>query len=115
LQLQKLYPEKFVYYLLLPPVSEHLRIIKIGENSLRKPLGSCHSERSEESLFNPDRKDSMILLSTANNLRKRGAQGIILGCTELPLIFPPKQTFPVFNPLKIIAMALLKKGGDVYE
>lgn len=56
-------------------------------------------------------KDKIIISSIANNLVKRGAQGIILGCSELPLIFPKKQNFPVFNSLEILAMALLKKVG----
>lgn len=53
-------------------------------------------------------KDSAILLSVANNLRERGAQGIILGCTELPLIFPKRFDIPVFNSLEILAKALLR-------
>jgi len=55
------------------------------------------------------RNDKNILLSIANNLKKGGANGIILGCTELSLIFPTKQNLPVFNSLKILAMALLRK------
>lgn len=53
--------------------------------------------------------DKRTLIAIANNLGKRGAQGIILGCTELPLIFPLKQCFPVFNSIEILAMALLQK------
>lgn len=55
-----------------------------------------------------NRKDKALLLVIANRLRKRGAQGIILGCTELPLIFPKKQKFPVFDSLEILARALLR-------
>ncbi len=54
------------------------------------------------------RKDKALLLLIANRLRDRGAQGIILGCTELPLVFPKKQKFPVFDSLKILAEALLR-------
>ena len=32
--------------------------------------------------------DTKRLLSIAKSLERRGAEGIILGCTELPLIFP---------------------------
>lgn len=56
------------------------------------------------------RKDKVLLLSIANRLMEQGAQGIILGCTELPLIFPKKQDFPVFDSLEILALALLKKA-----
>lgn len=53
-------------------------------------------------------KDRAILFSIANNLKKRGAEGIILGCTELPLVFPSKYSLPVFNSVEILAMALLR-------
>lgn len=62
-----------------------------------------------------DNNDNRMLISITNNLMKRGAQGIILGCTELPLIFPVKQNFPVFSSLNIIAKALLEKGGNIHE
>ena len=51
--------------------------------------------------------DTCRLHKIASSLRKRGAQGIILGCTELPLVFPQKFSLPVFNSLKILAKALL--------
>ncbi|MCL5439207.1 MAG: amino acid racemase [Patescibacteria group bacterium] len=55
------------------------------------------------------KKDQITLRSIANSLKDRGAEGIILGCTELPLIFPPKFSLPVFNSVEILAMALLRK------
>lgn len=54
-------------------------------------------------------KDKDLLVAIANKLIDRGAEGIILGCTELPLIFPKKQSFPIFNSLEILAMSLLRK------
>jgi aspartate racemase len=54
-------------------------------------------------------EDKEMLLSIANDLRKGGAEGIILGCTELPLIFPENYKIPVYNSVKILAMALLQK------
>lgn len=53
-----------------------------------------------------NRKD---LLFIVNSLRVKGAKGIILGCTELPLIFPSKCSLPVYNPVEILAMSLLRK------
>lgn len=61
---------------------------------------------TKEAIIQKNRKD---LLSIAKSLRAKGAQGIILGCTELPLIFPAKSTLPVYNPVEILAMALLSK------
>lgn len=54
-------------------------------------------------------KDQKQLVFVANSLKKRGAEGIILGCTELPLVFPKGYSLPVYNCLEILAMALLKR------
>lgn len=58
------------------------------------------------------------LCDIANSLQNRGAQGIILGCTELPLIFPKDFDLPVFDSVEILAKALLHKavkGGESNE
>lgn len=52
-------------------------------------------------------KDGKLLATVADSLIKNGAQGIILGCTELPLIFPKNFPMPVFDSLEILAKALL--------
>lgn len=54
------------------------------------------------------RLDKVRLIEVAKDLQEKGAQGIILGCTELPLIFPKKFEIPVFNSLEILARALLR-------
>lgn len=65
--------------------------------------------------------DSQKLIKIANSLKKQGAEGIILGCTELPLVFPQKYSLPIFNSTLVLAEALLKKyyhpiktGGNSY-
>lgn len=55
------------------------------------------------------RLDNLELIKIAKSLVNRGAEGIILGCTELPLIFPKKFEIPVFDSLEILARALLKR------
>lgn len=52
--------------------------------------------------------DQKKLILIANSLKQRGAGGIILGCTELPLIFPKKYSLPIYNSVEILAMALLR-------
>lgn len=52
--------------------------------------------------------DALRLRIITNSLKNRGAQGIILGCTELPLIFPKKFSVPIFDCLEILAKALLR-------
>lgn len=53
--------------------------------------------------------DAKVLERIADNLKMKEAQGILLGCTELPLIFPKRYSFPVYNCLEILAMSLLRK------
>lgn len=57
-------------------------------------------------------KDSQNLIKLTNKLKKQGAEGIILGCTELPLVFPRKYSLPVFNSVEILVQALLQ---DYYK
>ncbi len=54
-------------------------------------------------------KDKEVLAGLAKGLEKRGAKGIILGCTELPLIFPKSFELPVFRSSEILARALLRR------
>jgi len=56
-----------------------------------------------------NRVDQKQLISIANSLKKKGAQAIILGCTELPLVFPSEYSLPVYNSVEILAQALLQK------
>lgn len=45
----------------------------------------------------------------ADDLGTIGTEGIILGCSELPLVFPKKYSLPVYNSVEILAIALLKQ------
>lgn len=53
--------------------------------------------------------DGLLLSKIANGLGSRGAEGIILGCTELPLVFPKKYTLPIYNSVEILSSVLLQK------
>jgi aspartate racemase len=53
-------------------------------------------------------QDTNKLIAIAKDLEKSGAEGIILGCTELPLVFPKTYTIPVFNSVEILCKALLQ-------
>lgn len=54
-------------------------------------------------------EDRKSLRGIADSLRKRGAQAIVLGCTELPIVFPQRYNLPVYNSVKILAAALLRR------
>lgn len=75
--------------------------IRIVENVIKNILRG--------KILNSDREK---LVRIADSLRKNGAQGIILGCTELPLIFPKKFNIPVFDSIEILARALTKKAYE---
>ncbi|MBI5613444.1 aspartate/glutamate racemase family protein [Candidatus Gottesmanbacteria bacterium] len=50
------------------------------------------------------------LITLVNHYReKERVEGIILGCTELPLVFPKDYDIPVYNSLSILANSILKQ------
>ena len=57
------------------------------------------------------------LLVIADGLKKKGCEALVLGCTELPLVFPKNYSLPVLDCVEILARALLKhyynQGGDI--
>jgi len=63
--------------------------------------------------FKPETKKKF--LDIINDLETKGAQGIVLGCTEIPLLIKQQDTFlPVFNTLKIHAKAAVNFAlGDL--
>ena len=57
-------------------------------------------------IFKPEAKQRF--LEIINDLEQKGAQGIILGCTEIPLLIKQDDTrLPVFDTLKIHAKAVV--------
>lgn len=51
----------------------------------------------------------MRLLKVADRMKRSGAEAIVLGCTELPLIFPGNYSLKTYNSLQILAQSLLKR------
>jgi aspartate racemase len=49
------------------------------------------------------------LLKIADSLKRRRIEAIVLGCTELPLVFPKNYSLPVLNTLEILARSLLTR------
>lgn len=56
-----------------------------------------------------NKADQKELIRLATILKKDGAEGIVLGCTELPLVFPDKYSIPIYNSVEILSRELLKK------
>ncbi len=60
------------------------------------------------------KSDTKKLLEIANFLKKQGAEGIILGCTELPVVFPKKYSLPIHNSTLLLSEALfLQNTGQL--
>ncbi len=52
------------------------------------------------------------IIAMARILIKRGAEAVIAGCTEVPLVLEPKDIFvPFIEPMKIGALACIKMAG----
>ncbi len=49
------------------------------------------------------------LLKIADSLKKKKVEALILGCTELPLVFPKNYSLPALNTLEILARGLLNR------
>jgi aspartate racemase len=61
--------------------------------------------------FRKETKEKFLII--INELEKRGAQGIVLGCTEIPLLIKQEDThLPVFNTLDLHAKAAVEFALD---
>lgn len=54
-------------------------------------------------------KNRKLLSMIASSLVEKGAQAIVLRCTELPLAFPKKFKIPVINTIKVLADSLVER------
>lgn len=68
-------------------------------------LGKCIEDIIRGELKLPGK----VLQQIARNLTIRGAEAIILGCTELPLAFPSGFEKPVVDSSEVLALALLRE------
>ncbi|MCF8068988.1 MAG: amino acid racemase [Desulfobacterales bacterium] len=58
-----------------------------------------------------ENKAKLIAISEA--LIEKGAQGIIAGCTEIPLALDPEDiTLPLFNPMIVLAEAAIREASN---
>lgn len=55
------------------------------------------------------KKEEKQLINIADSLVAKGAEAIILGCTELPIVFPTSYKVPSFSSIAVLSEALLEK------
>ncbi|NMC36565.1 aspartate/glutamate racemase family protein [Candidatus Beckwithbacteria bacterium] len=87
---------------------------KMNQNQVKVVLPSQTSIKKLgkiiKRIINGEVKESKReLVAIANELTKRKVDAIILGCTELPLVFPKKYVIPSINSLDVLARALIVK------
>lgn len=80
----------------------------------------AHQRRVMEAIYDlkkspPGRPYEAIradLLAAAEDLIQAGAQGIVAGCTEIPLVLRPEDlTVPYFDALAVLAKAAVRRAG----
>lgn len=54
-------------------------------------------------------KNRILLEKIAKKLKQKGAEVIVLGCTELPLAFPKKFDLPVIDTIEVMANSMLER------
>ncbi len=61
-----------------------------------------------------DKKDELFLLRTIDHLKKKGAESVVLACTDLPLLISlkSKSSLPIINTLDVLVKASVKKLLD---
>lgn len=59
-----------------------------------------------------DYRDVDKIHAMVEHLRSQGVQGLVLGCTELPIAFAPwKVSLPTFDPTLILARTAIRQAG----
>lgn len=98
-------PSTIKYGLYQSAIDKHKIKVIVPSGPQQKILEKIIRSVLKGKISNLDRKNLLLI---ADSLKKKGAEGIILGCTELPLVFPKRYSLPIYNSLEILAMALLR-------
>lgn len=79
----------------------------VPEKAEREFIHKSIMKEFAKEIFSEKTKD--IFLKIINDLEQRGAQGIVLGCTEIPLLIKQADThLPIFNTLMLHAKAAIE-------
>jgi aspartate racemase len=79
----------------------------VPDQQEREFINSMIEEQLVKSVFLPETREGF--LATIRGLAARGAGGVILGCTEIPLLVEPRQSpVPAFDTTCLHAMAAVE-------
>lgn len=82
-----------------------------GEEEQEKVMDSIFGEKGIKAGFTSSYSKETIV-NTARILIGRGAEAIIAGCTEVPLVLKEEDiSVPLIEPMKIVAMASITEAG----
>jgi len=93
--------------------ADHIKILVPDETRQSRVMAAIYDIKNVQSTRPKDQITSE-LVAIAANLMSKGAQGIIAGCTEIPLALKQEHlSAPYFDALRILARAAIRKAGQV--
>ena len=88
-----------------------IEVIVPGEDGQEKVMEAIYGKRGIKAGFTTGRARRLIL-EVARGLVRRGAEAVMAGCTEVPLVLREEDLpVPFIEPMKIGALACIKKAG----
>ena len=79
----------------------------VPDKAEREAINRTIEDELVKSVFRPESRDAFLTI--IRGLAARGAAGVILGCTEIPLLVDPRQSpIPAFDTTHLHAMAAVE-------
>jgi len=86
------------------------KILIPDPHNQKSVMESLYGEKGIKAGFK--RQPKKLLLKVVADLKKKKADAIIAGCTEISLVLGEEALqLPIINPIKIIALSAIKKAG----
>ncbi len=86
-------------------------IVPNGDLQERVVMGAIHRVKAGKI----ERDTTAMLSEAAGSLVEHGAQALIAGCTELPLVFRDGDaTVPVIDPTRVLAEAIVRRAANMF-
>jgi len=88
-----------------------IRVLIPSKSSQKKIMEAIYGKKGIKAGFG-GQKPRRLLLEASEELLQHGAQALIAGCTEIPLVIRPDDIpVPLIDPMTIGARALINKAG----
>lgn len=96
---------------LQPFKKKKIEVLNPSEKSQKKIMEAIYGQQGIKA-GGKGRKPKRLLVEAADELIEAGAQAIIAGCTEIPLVLSPEDlTVLLIDPLVIGARAIIRRAG----